>query len=322
MPSARWKPLLAKVAVSATLLYLVALHASVDDAAARLSGIDLPWALAAFTCVLVATFFVGVRWQRVASAVARPIGVWQAWFASLVGAALDQVLVAMSGDAYRAWWLRRGARSVTHAVSAVILDRVVGVLGVAMLVLLFITRFATLEGAPRLVWLPVALAVGAFACCALLLAADRLPLGVSRNRWLARLAVLAKSARIVFRSPGTLLLSLGCAVLAHVAACAAVTMLARALHIELSLVAALTVVPTVILISMVPISVGGWGVREGAMVLALGIAGVRAGDAFLLSVAYGLSMMGIAIAGGLTWLAGVPGNGADELAETEIDVKS
>ena len=53
---------------------------------------------------------------------------------------------------------------------------------------------------------------------------------------------------------------------------------------------------------MVPFSVAGWGVREGAMITALGLIGVSPAAAFTVSVLYGIIMVAVGMAGGVVWL--------------------
>ncbi|MDE3061078.1 MAG: flippase-like domain-containing protein, partial [Pseudomonadota bacterium] len=58
----------------------------------------------------------------------------------------------------------------------------------------------------------------------------------------------------------------------------------------------------VILAAMLPISVGGWGVREASMVAMLALAGVPHGIALIVSVQLGLLVALAASPGGLLWL--------------------
>jgi len=57
-----------------------------------------------------------------------------------------------------------------------------------------------------------------------------------------------------------------------------------------------------LLLAMVPISFGGWGIREIAFVYLLGAAGVRAEAALSLSIAFGLLRVLLGLIGGLTWV--------------------
>jgi len=55
----------------------------------------------------------------------------------------------------------------------------------------------------------------------------------------------------------------------------------------------------VLLIAMVPISVGGWGLREGGMVISLAVFGIGTTDAATLSVVFGLLQLVVGLAGGV-----------------------
>lgn len=68
--------------------------------------------------------------------------------------------------------------------------------------------------------------------------------------------------------------------------------------LSLSLLQMMTVVPIITLIASLPISIGGWGIREGAFVYGLSLLGVPMEQAFLVSIQTGLiSMLTIILAG-------------------------
>jgi hypothetical protein len=58
----------------------------------------------------------------------------------------------------------------------------------------------------------------------------------------------------------------------------------------------------VILISVVPISIAGWGVRETAMVAAFAYAGLAQADGLIVSVLFGGGLLVLGILGGVVWL--------------------
>ncbi len=67
---------------------------------------------------------------------------------------------------------------------------------------------------------------------------------------------------------------------------------------DLSFAQLMTVLPVISLIAALPISIGGWGVREGAFVFGLGLLGVSMETAFLISIQVGLiGMVSIILAG-------------------------
>lgn len=56
------------------------------------------------------------------------------------------------------------------------------------------------------------------------------------------------------------------------------------------------------LLSMVPISLGGWGVREAAMVWLFGAVGIHSQEAVSISILFGLATTAAGLPGGLLWL--------------------
>jgi hypothetical protein len=79
-------------------------------------------------------------------------------------------------------------------------------------------------------------------------------------------------------------------------------LIALSLGIDLSIVDGLAVLPAVILASALPISIAGWGVREGAMVVGLGLLAIDGSDAALVSIFFGLLLLGFGLLGGAVWL--------------------
>jgi hypothetical protein len=79
-------------------------------------------------------------------------------------------------------------------------------------------------------------------------------------------------------------------------------MLGQSLGLPITLQQWFIVAPTVLLVSMLPISIGGWGVREGAMVVALHGFGISAEDALLPSVLFGLCAVAATLPGGILWI--------------------
>jgi hypothetical protein len=77
--------------------------------------------------------------------------------------------------------------------------------------------------------------------------------------------------------------------------------LALALHIAVPPIDLLAFVPLVTVATALPISLGGWGVREGLLVLLLGKVGVPASEALILSLMYGFCSAASGLPGLLGW---------------------
>ncbi len=194
----------------------------------------------------------------------------------------------MVGDASRAVRSRTQA-GLVKAGQAVILERLLG--QVAMFLVL---------AAGFLVTMPVAVAIGCtLAAPALLVGAARLPGAVGRALTgfgdAVEAAIMAHD--VLARQ---IALSLGTAVcnLAAFAFCAA------ALGIALPLAAIVTILPLALFTMLVPITVSGWGLREGAASALFPIAGATAAQGFATSVAFGLAFIVAVLPGVVPLLIG------------------
>ena len=62
------------------------------------------------------------------------------------------------------------------------------------------------------------------------------------------------------------------------------------------------IVPPALLISAFPISLGGWGIREGAIVMGFVLLGKDPRIPLLLSLLFGVLTVGAAVVGSLVWV--------------------
>jgi uncharacterized membrane protein YbhN (UPF0104 family) len=81
---------------------------------------------------------------------------------------------------------------------------------------------------------------------------------------------------------------------------------ARALGVEVSVADVMAAVPLALLIATLPISINGWGLREGAMVALLGLTGMAADKAFALSVMFGAAQFVAVLPGAAYWVFARP----------------
>ena len=72
--------------------------------------------------------------------------------------------------------------------------------------------------------------------------------------------------------------------------------------LNISLFGMLLVVPITNLLIALPISIAGWGVREGVMITGLGFLNVSVEAAFALSILYGLLMLVVSLPGFVDWI--------------------
>jgi hypothetical protein len=82
----------------------------------------------------------------------------------------------------------------------------------------------------------------------------------------------------------------------------AASLSAHMVQVPLTLSMVLAIGPVVVLAQVLPISVGGWSVREAAAVVLLAMAGVDAAAALLVSITFGVLIFPATLPGVLFWL--------------------
>jgi len=190
------------------------------------------------------------------------------------------------------------------AIYSVFLDRLIGVVALAILVLvclpwtLELVRNPIGRGALLLIGLGCLGAGAAFVG----LAWKRLRV-LQHWPFTRHLAELAEVALAILRSPRSFAPAFGISVLVHLLTALAAWCAAGSIGADVPLLYTIFLVPPVILVTVVPISIAGWGVREGAMIAAFGYAGLPPGDGLIVSLLFGAGYLVMGAVGGLIWIA-------------------
>lgn len=208
----------------------------------------------------------------------------------------------LTGDVMRGWMTYRSGDSAATSINAIILDRVVIFVALALMMLAATPWFFYRLGDGWEGWLPSLLAVGLFAGLAAVSQLHQLPEGW--RAWLPiRLALsLAGGVRDVFLHPQAIAPALAVAIVTQLCLAAAAYCLARSLSVDVTLLDCIVLMQVVALINAIPISIGGWGVREAAMVSLFGLIGIASSAALLVSVQLGLLALLANLPGGVIWL--------------------
>jgi uncharacterized protein (TIRG00374 family) len=297
-----------KFLVSGLLIWFLLSKIDLGAAKARIVDVD-PWLfVAAVGVILVQMVVGGARWEAVLSAIGAPLGHARAILYFYIGVFFSQVLPSsVGGDAVRMYKAYRRGIGLRGAVNGVLLERAVTVAALVVLVIAVQPWFAPRVGQDRWsVLLPVVTLVGLGAAGGLtfLMMLDRLPESLRRWRVVRGLGHLARDTRRVFLSARSLFWVMTWGLLTHVNMSIAVLLLALGLKLDVTWLDCLVLVPPVLLITTLPISIGGWGVREAAMVFAFGLIGVPEEGALVLSFLMGLIGIVVAVPGGVLWAIG------------------
>lgn len=209
---------------------------------------------------------------------------------------------AMGGDVVRIWLSKICHIPLSLSVHSVVIDRLAALIMLLVMVfalLPWLGNIAGFDAAPIMILALLLVAVG-------LLVVRHLE-HLARARFthirLVRLVVqLASSVRQFARHRLSVLLVLLYAACAHALFCLAAYVLARSMQLEVSFLEMLVLLLPVILAVTLPISVGGWGVREVGVAAMLSLVGVPHAAAVLLSVEMGIITALVYMPAGLLWV--------------------
>jgi glycosyltransferase 2 family protein len=81
--------------------------------------------------------------------------------------------------------------------------------------------------------------------------------------------------------------------------------------VSVPIVTLLALVPIILFAMLVPLSVSGWGLREGAAAALFPVAGATAAEGFATSVAFGLAFLVAVLPGAVPLLLGTTANEAE-----------
>lgn len=303
----------AKAIVSVGLLTFLFRRIPLDQFASAASGVRFEWLVAAWLLLFGSNLLGAWQWSRLLQVVEIRIPFWKVCAYYHVGLFFNNFLPAgIGGDIARVADSSRHGPTKAAALSAVVMDRLLGTLAIASLALV-----TTLPAIDRfhltLVYLAV---VGFFAISitlvwavfhpALLPACERLLSRVGLGGLSPHLDELAR--RIAgFRARRGLFAGLfAVAALTQVSRIGVHALVARSLGLQIPLVYFFLFVPLLAVIVSLPISFNGIGVREGAGMVLFGLVGVDRAHAFSLQFLTYLVMVAVSMLGGLVFLVRIP----------------
>ncbi|MBT7485323.1 MAG: flippase-like domain-containing protein [Rhodospirillales bacterium] len=302
----KWLGLTLKVSVSGALIWFVLSKIDLSSAKDRALDVAPEMLLFATMLFLVQAVIAGARWKVVLSAIGAPLPFIDSFKIYYIGLFFNQTLPSsVGGDAVRMYIAKRAGVPLGASINSVLLER--GALVIALVLIVtamqpyFMTRVPDdQEGLilTSVAVLFVLMVVGLI----VLMNLDRLPSRYSHWRVVRGLAMLASDSRLVFLSPQWASKILAWSLVGHVNVTLSIYILALGLKLDVSMLDCLALFPPVMLATTLPISIAGWGVREGAMVAAFGLIGVSQEGAVVLSLLAGMLAIVASLPGGIIWL--------------------
>jgi uncharacterized membrane protein YbhN (UPF0104 family) len=293
-----------KILISAALLYLALRKANFSDLASRINIASLGWIGLAIAVAFLQILVGALRWREISAACGAPLTTTQAARFNLIGSFFNQTLPSsIGGDALRLWLVARGGAGWRAATYSIFVDRAIGLIALAVIIIASLPWSYRLiddaQGRAALLFVDFAALAGGTG----FLIVSWLPWPWLKRWWgLHHLyACSAIANRVIFsrdHGPKLAVLSL----LVHVLAVVVAWCVVRSIAAPVLFGQVFQLVPPVMLITMLPISIAGWGVREATMGLAFGYAGLVTNEGVNVSLLFGAVYFIVGAVGGLVWI--------------------
>lgn len=284
-----------KVVFSIGLLWLIFNRLDNEQLWSNITQIGLTTLLLALALQLASTLTAAYRWSLIQRWLGDPPDAHFYVKSYFKGSLFNQLLpTSIGGDAYRV--LENGNRINSHkeAFFGVFIDRIAGLLGLLLLSALALIWLPDLLPSQITAVIASVVSIGfmgaVFGLCLHKLPRWKLPLWSSLQK-------LSRRFARVYRNSKTISIQLGLSVLTHLFSMLVLMTLGQSLGLDFELMVYLAVIPPVILLTLLPLSFAGWGIREGAMVGIFALIGAPAEAVLAMSVVYGLTLVAASLPG-------------------------
>ncbi len=254
--------------------------------------------------LLMITGIQGWRWQIIAHICNIQYRLRDAVELCFIGTFFNQMLLSsIGGDAVRVYRLYRNGFSISKSFNSILLDRIMAVFALVLLSIIGFTILGWSTMPMELSGILLAIVVLALAGLVVLLFADRIPLphSISHLRLISSLIQISADARHLLLSPVEIIKVSVASIIVQIAASTAFWLLGYYVGLNVDFFMCIAIFPLAMTLTILPISVAGWGVREGAIVMAFNLVGGNSAEALITSILFGLATAIAALPGTIFW---------------------
>ncbi len=290
-----------KLFITIAIFYFLSLHIDFKELWRILYKSHGGWILIALIMQLGSTYLAAYRWFKISQLLVfkEKLSFYvQSYFK---GTFFNQVLPSsIGGDAVRILDLTNKGYEKKDAFYGVFVDRVVGLVGLLVLNLIAsLIFYGTFE--KDFSQLIILIAIAGITGFSLLFQLHRLTF-LANYKFLNLFVRLANRLNTLYASRTLLIKHIAISVVVHFFSVLTMYGLSLSLGLGLNFQTMLIAVPPVFLLTIVPISLAGWGIREGAMVGIFMLVGADQTKVLAMSILYGLLLIISALPGSYFWI--------------------
>lgn len=288
--------LLVKILITVAILIVIARSIDLTAVIGVVRGMQPEYLLLALIMQLLSAALASYRWYLIMRRLKFEQGPMFFLKSYLKGSFFNQALPGgIGGDAYRVLECAKLGNSKKAAFYGVLLDRVLGLIGILLLNLLANVAYPELLPA-AIFHLLNAIALGGIAAVVLFAMLGKID-RFAHLKFTRHLHEISADMRRVYHDPKAIGLHSVISVLIHFVSMLAVYYIGTGVGLNYGLLTFLVLVPPVMLLTIAPISLAGWGVREGGMIGLFLLVGADKTLVLSMSVLYGLVLLAASLPG-------------------------
>jgi uncharacterized membrane protein YbhN (UPF0104 family) len=302
-PEKNWRArlwLAAKIFVTLGIFAAIAIRADLHGLIANVKAASGPALLNAQLVLLSVPLLGGLRWWMTLRAMRNPAKLGSTTATFWIGIAFAQILPNIAGEGIKAWIATRQGTSLKSAIHSILFERLAMVLVLLLLVVATEPLLAARAGQFAVGWLASLPLFGGIAGVTVLAMADRVTGRFGTASVFRHLTDLSADTRTLISSRWLLPLIAACAA-SHLMLIVGAWQIGKALGLPLAFPDYLAFIPLVIIAMVLPVSISGWGVREGLVIVLFGHAGIAAALALAFSILYGILIAAVSLPGLFVW---------------------
>lgn len=292
-----------KIFISIGFFFILIPHIDVGNLFIVINKIEFKFYFYAILLTFIQMLLCILRWRVIITYMGEKIDYLILTKIFWIGLFFNQVLPSsVGGDAVKCYYFIKENYKFDRVVLSIVIDRVIGIVGLSLLSILVVIFFL---GGPLTspilneviaIWLIFYFSISVF------FLSDRVFYryeNIKIIKWLN--SIVNDSRKIIFSiNPSIKLLII--TLIVHAFNILIFLLLAKGSGIFYQWESFVLIVPLATLIMSIPISIAGWGIREGVLVAGLSYTGIQNEVSLAISVMFGLIVLLYSLPGAVFWL--------------------
>lgn len=292
---------LVRIVITIAILALIFRNIEFQSVKNIILTADIKLLLLAIGFQLLSTLLAGYRWGQVMKKLEfgkRSEFYMRSYFK---GSFFNQGLpTSIGGDAVRVLDVAGNGHRKRDAFIGVFIDRVLGLTG--LLILNLVANYFLPGLLPENLFLMInAIVIAGLAGFICFIYIHKIK-ALYKGRLLNYILRVSEQLNIILHDAKSISFHLVIGVLIHLFSIINIYLIGQSVGLEYNLLTIAVIVPPVILLTLVPVSLAGWGIREGAMIGLFGLIGGVAANILSMSILYGIILIIASLPGLYTYL--------------------